>query len=81
MHVKHDNFMQMAAPLYFGGILGIPYYVIHVYTCIHVHTNACMHGTSPTNPAPIHPPPTPMGGSPWYVYGLVGGWVDGWVDG
>ena len=34
VHVKHDNFMQMAAPL--GQSLGIPYDVICTCACMHV---------------------------------------------
>ena len=36
-HGKHDNFMQMAAPI--GESLGIPYDVIHA--CVRVHVHAC----------------------------------------
>ena len=40
---KHDNFMQMAAPI--GEYLGIPYDVIHpcmhVRVCVRVHACAC----------------------------------------
>ena len=54
---KHDNFMQMAAPL--EESLGIPYDVIHVCACIHAHV--C--GEHPlTTPHPH--PPTPQGGDP-----------------
>ena len=55
MHYRHDNFMQMAAPI---GIsqLGIPYDVIHA--CVHMHTWWGL----PT-PTPTHPP-TPQGGPP-----------------
>ena len=51
MHGKHGNFMQMAAPIGFGEILGIPYDVI--CTCVHAH--ACAHGWG----APSHHPPPP----------------------
>ena len=36
-HGKHDNFMQMGAPL--GESLGIPYDVIRACTCMHVHAH------------------------------------------
>ena len=39
---KHDNFMQMAAPIGFGEIPGIPYDVICVYTYMCVHACMCM---------------------------------------
>ena len=59
MHVKHDNFMQMAAPI--GGILGIPYDVICACACVHVFACACVGGTlSPPPPQSTHPP----GGTP-----------------
>ena len=45
MHGKHGNFMQMAAPIGFGEIPGIPYDVIrvcvYVRMCVHVHVCAC----------------------------------------
>ena len=53
---KHDNFMQMAAPL--GESLGIPYDVIHACTCVHVW------GHPLTIPHPHPPTPTPQGGPP-----------------
>ena len=70
MHGKHDNSMQMAAPIGFGAIHGIPYDVIHACVCVHVHV--CVHvcgGDPVTTPTPIHPPPhpptpTPQGGGP-----------------
>ena len=58
MHVKHDNFMQMAVPI--GGILGIPFDVMHV--CVHVHM--CVGHpptTPPTSTHPHHPPLTNWG--------------------
>ena len=59
MRVKHDNFMQMAAPI--GGILGIPYDVICACACVHVFACACVGGTlSPPPPQSTHPP----GGDP-----------------
>ena len=60
---KHDNFMQMAAPL--GESLGIPYDVICACACVHICVCTCMcmcvgctHSPPPT---PIHPPPPPRG--------------------
>ena len=66
MHGKHGNFMQMAAPIGFGKIPGIPYDVI--LTCMHVHAYACMCTwvgctLSPLS-TPIHPPPHPPEGGP-----------------
>ena len=64
MRGKHDNSMQMAAPIGFGEIPGIPYDVIHACTCVHVHVCGGTLSPSPT-PTPIHPPPpTPQGGGP-----------------
>ena len=63
MHGKHDNFMQMAAPI--GGIHGNSLWChmhmcMHVCACMHVHVHVC--GGHPlTTPHPIHPPPTPRG--------------------
>ena len=53
MHGKHDNSMQMAAPIGFGEIPGIPYDVIRACTCVHVHACACVWG------GPCHHPPSP----------------------
>ena len=54
MRGKHDNSMQMAAPIGFGEIPGIPYDVICVCTCM----CTCVGGTlSP----PTHPPPPRVG--------------------
>ena len=68
MRGKHDNSMQMAAPIGFGEIPGIPYDVIHVCACVHVCACACMctcvGGTLSPPPTPIHPPRTPQGGEP-----------------
>ena len=56
---KHDNSMQMAAPIGFGEIPGIPYDVICACACM------CMcGGTLSPPPTPIHPPPTPRVGDP-----------------
>ena len=41
MRGKHDNSMQMAAPIGFGEIPGIPYNVICSCVCVHVHACAC----------------------------------------
>ena len=65
MRGKHDNFMQMAAPM--GKSLGIPYDVICMCACMCMHADACTHGWAypPTIP---HPHPTtlhPQGGDPW----------------
>ena len=66
MHGKHGNFMQMAAPIGFGEIRGIPYDVIRMCVCMHVHACAyvcmwvgCTFSSPPTH---IHPPPHPLGG-------------------
>ena len=57
MHGKHDNFMQMAAP-----IGGIPRNSLLCHTCVH----ACAHvwGAPSHHPHPIHPLPHPQGGDP-----------------
>ena len=80
MRGKHDNSMQMAAPIRFGEIPGIPYDVIRACACM----RACArvwgdpvttpihpppHPTSPIHPPPHPPPPsthlpTPQGGGP-----------------
>ena len=58
---KHGNFMQMAAPIGFGEIPGIPYDVICACVCVHVHVH--MGGVHPlTTPNPHPPsPPSPRG--------------------
>ena len=48
---KHGNFMQMATPIGFGEIPGIPYDVM----CAWVHAHACAHGWGA--PSHHHPPP------------------------
>ena len=67
MHGKHGNFMQMAAPIGFGEILGIAFDVIHACMCVHVHACVCVCTwvgcTLSPPPTPIHPPPTPQGGT------------------
>ena len=64
MRGKHDNFMQMAAPI--GGIPGNSLWChmcmcVHAHVCTHVHVHVC--GGHPlTTPTHIHPPPpTPRG--------------------
>ena len=57
-HVKHDNFMQMAAPI--GGIPGNSL-LCHRHMCMHVHMCG---GHLLTTPHPIHPPTHPPGGDP-----------------
>ena len=63
---KHDNFMQMAAPL--GESLGIPYDVIHTCTCVCMCACTCMcmcvGGILSSPPTHIHPPSHPLGGTP-----------------
>ena len=59
MRGKHDNSMQMAAPIGFGEIPGIPYDVICACACVHVHACAHVWGDPVTTPHPIHPPPHP----------------------
>ena len=56
---KHDNSMQMAAPIGFGEIPGIPYDVIRACTCVHACACACVWGDPVTTPTPILPPPPP----------------------
>ena len=62
---KHDNFMQMAAPI--GEIPGNSLWChMHVRVCVHACTCMCMcvRGTlSPPPPTSTHPPP-PRGGTP-----------------
>ena len=65
MHGKHDNSMQMAAPIGFGEIPGIPYDVIRACVCVRVRACAyvctCVGGTLSPPRTPIHPPPHPPG--------------------
>ena len=60
---KHDNFMQMAAPI--GGIPGIPYDVICACACVRVCACMCMctcvRGTLSPPPTHIRPPTHPRG--------------------
>ena len=65
---KHGNFMQMAAPIGFGEIPGIPYDVIHTCMRVHVHVGG-VHPLTTPHPFPLphpHPPspPPPWGGPP-----------------
>ena len=62
MRGKHDNSMQMAAPIGFGEIPGIPYDVICACACVHACACARVGGGPCHHPTPIHPPPTPQGG-------------------
>ena len=61
---KHDNFMQMATPIGFGEIPGIPYDVIHACTCVHAHACMCMcvGGILSPPPPPSTHHPNPQGG-------------------
>ena len=61
-HVKHDNFMQMAAPI--GESLGIPYDVIRACACMHVHVHMCGGHPLSTPPLSSTQPPHPRGGTP-----------------
>ena len=56
---KHDNSMQMAAPIGFGEIPGIPYDVIRACACMHVYVcgGPCHH----PHPHPPTPPPPRVG--------------------
>ena len=57
-HGKHDNFMQMAAPI--GGPLGIPYDVICACMCMCVHVcGAPSHHPPPTSTHPLPPSGAP----------------------
>ena len=57
---KHDNFMQMAAPL--GEYLGFP---MMSYVRVHVHACACVWEAPSHHLPPTYThPPTPQGGTP-----------------
>ena len=64
VHGKHDNFMQMAAPI--GGIPGNSLWChtgvrAHAHVCMHVHVH--MGGVHPlTTPHPHPPTPSPLRG-------------------
>ena len=64
MRGKHDNSMQMAAPIGFGEIPGIPYDVIRAYACVCVRVHVC--GGDPVTTRHPHPPtpPPPGWGTP-----------------
>ena len=68
MRGKHGNFMQMAAPIGFGEIPGIPYDVIRACMRMHMHACSCVcmwvGCTLSPAPTPIHPPTHPPGGDP-----------------
>ena len=60
MHGKHDNFMQMAAPI--GGIPGNSLWChtctwVHVCVCMHIHVHMCGGTLSPPPPQSTHPHP------------------------
>ena len=60
---KHDNFMQMAAPI--GGIPGNSLWChtrVHACVCVHVHVGG-RHPLTTPHPHPPTPPP-PRGGPP-----------------
>ena len=57
MRVKHDNFMQMAAPI--GGIPGNSLWC-HMCMCMHACTCVCTWMGAPSQ----HPPPPSPGGTP-----------------
>ena len=71
MRGKHDNSMQMAAPIGFGEILGIPYDVIHGCACMHVH--ACVYvqqAQGSKTPWPIRSERTEWVQT-WYTLGML----------
>ena len=57
---KHDNSMQMAAPIGFGEIPGIPYDVI--CSCVHMHVHVHVGGVHPLTTTHPHPPDPQWGG-------------------
>ena len=66
MRGKHDNSMQMAAPIGFGEIPGIPYDVIRACACQHVRVCAHVWGGPCHHPHPYPPTrPPPRVGDPW----------------
>ena len=68
MRGKHDNSMQMAAPMGFGEIPGIPYDVIRACACMCMRACACMctcmGGPCHHPPPPSTHPPPPGWGTP-----------------
>ena len=72
MHGKHDNFMQMAAP-----IGGIPYDVICACMCVCAHTCACVCGApSHHRPSPSTHSPIPQRGDPQNQSKFNSTWTD-----
>ena len=74
IHVKHDNFnCKWQPPL--GESLGIPYDVIRMCTCVCMCACMCVCmcvGAPSHHPHPIHPPPTPQGGTPGISQNSIG---------
>ena len=71
---KHDNFMQMAAPI--GGIPGN-----FLWCHMHVHAHACAHGWD----APSHHPPPPSippppRGDPWNHSKFNSTWTNRYIS-
>ena len=64
---KHDNFMQMAAPI--GGYLGIPYDVIRM--CVHACVCTWVGCTLSPPPTPIHQLSHPPGGTPGIIQNSI----------
>ena len=62
MRGKHDNFMQMAAPL--GEAMGIPYDVICACMCMCMCACMCMHVHVCVGHPLTTTTPTPLGGTP-----------------
>ena len=74
MHA-HGNFMQMAAPIGFGEIPGIPYDVIRVCMHMHMRASACMctwvgYTHLPPPPPSTHPHP-PGGRTPGIIQNSI----------
>ena len=55
MHGKHDNSMQMAAPIGFGEIPGIPYDVICACACMCMCVGGPCHHPPPPSTHPLPP--------------------------
>ena len=67
---KHDNFMQMAAPI--GGIPGnsLCHTCVHAHVCMRVHVH--VGGMHPlTTPHPHPPTPRPPGGTPGIIQNSI----------